>query len=100
MQPESTYQDAYAASRLAAIVGELSQYLQKMKDNKNGLLLVSDDTRRLMEGWQNIGQNKTHFVCEGDPRSEVYLVDGEETFFNGDAGALLAKILQAMHLSP
>lgn len=60
---------------------------------------ISDHTRKILEKWEsgNLSAEPPE-LARGPSDASVFLIDGKGRFFDGDSGALLVKILKAMHL--
>jgi uracil-DNA glycosylase family 4 len=60
---------------------------------------LCDRSLRILAGWGRPVRPRQRFVRMGPASATVVIVDGKGTFFSGEAGALLKKILEAMKLS-
>ena len=59
---------------------------------------ISDHTRKILQKWNSGNFSAAPEHTLGPPDASVFLIDGKSRFFDGEAGALLVKILGAMHL--
>ena len=60
---------------------------------------LCDRSLKILTGWGRPLTSRQPFIRMGPSSAEVVIVDGTGTFFSGEAGALLKKILEAMKLS-
>lgn len=81
------------------IIDDLSEYLRYQKQMGFTRVPLSAHSLEILSAWgRPIGPRK-RFKHFGPALAKVVLVDGAGTFFTGEAGALLKKILQAMKLA-
>lgn len=80
------------------ILEGLSQYVRHQQSLGNRNLGVSQDTLKRMDNWTKSWKKESGFVCNGPESSDILLIDSRESFFTGEEGALLVKILSAMTL--
>ena len=59
---------------------------------------ISDHTRKILEKWNSGKLSAETDSALGPSDASVFLIDGKSIFFDGESGALLIKILRAMHL--
>ncbi len=79
---------------------DLSQYLGHQRSLGNRDLKISKSSLDLIHAWGGDGKKSMPFICQGPDTARVFIVDSEGSFFKGEAGALLVKILTAMNLTP
>jgi len=84
---------------LESIIHDLSQYLRFQKQMGMDRVPLCDRSLRILAGWGRLLQPRQRFIRMGPASAAVVVVDGTGTFFSGEAGALLKKILEAMKLS-
>lgn len=85
---------------LVQTIQDLSQYISHQQALGNRDLNLSASARTIMETWGLPFKKKAPFFCQGPKNAQVFMVDSEGSFFSGDSGALLIKILKAMNLTP
>ena len=81
------------------IIDELVGYLQSQKRTGVVRMPLSDRSLETLAAWGHPRQPRKPFTHMGPVSAKVVLVDGAGTFFEGEAGELLKKILKAMKLS-
>ncbi|MDZ7664991.1 MAG: uracil-DNA glycosylase [Desulfotignum sp.] len=84
------------------IIHDLSQYLRILKQMGIDRVPLCDRSVQILAAWgrpELTVQPRQRFTRMGPASATVVIVDGKGTFFTGEAGALLKKILQAMKLS-
>ncbi|MCF8092351.1 MAG: uracil-DNA glycosylase [Desulfotignum sp.] len=92
--------DHSPAGDLLGIIQDLSLYLCYQKETGNNRLNLSSKSLAILASWEQNPLSRVGFRSQGPASARVVLVDGHDTFFTGDAGRLLEKILGAMNLSP
>ena len=80
------------------IIDDLVGYLQNQKQAGVDRMPLSDQSLKTLAAWGHPRQPRKRFTHMGPESAKVVLVDGAGTFFDGEAGALLKKILKAMKL--
>lgn len=85
---------------LSDIIDDLSGYLGYQKQMGLNRVPLSARSLEILSAWGRPGALRKPFRHAGPASSNVVLVDGAGTFFTGEAGALLKKILHAMKLAP
>jgi len=81
-------------------IQDFSQYLSHQKTLGNTNFTLSK------LGWERLnalGKSKKKevpFFCQGPENAALFFVDSEGSFFKGESGGLLIKILNAMKLTP
>jgi len=80
------------------IIDDLSDYLQYQKQMGLTRVPLSARSLEILSAWGRPGALRKPFTHAGPVSANVVLVDGAGTFFTGEAGALLKKILAAMKL--
>jgi hypothetical protein len=84
---------------LGAIIHDLRSYLRIQKQMGIDRVPLSDRSLEILAAWGPPVPPRPRFIHMGPASANVVIVDGTGTFFTGEAGALLKKILQAMKLS-
>ncbi len=82
------------------ILNALSQFLKFQKSLGNQSITLSRDAFHIIDTWGTPSWPPPPFTSQGPEDAQVVLVDSEGTFFNGEPGSLLIKMLSAMHLAP
>lgn len=78
----------------------LSQFLKFQKRLGSESMTIGQDARLILDTWGKPSWPPPSFAAQGPEDAQIVLVDSEGTFFDGEVGALLVKILAAMHLTP
>ena len=78
----------------------LSQFLKFQKSLGNQSMTLGRDAIHLLDLWGTPSWPPPLFAAQGPEDAQIVLVDSEGTFFNGQPGSLLVKMLSAMHLAP
>lgn len=73
------------------LLKDISQYFELLKHTGQKKFNISDKSKTII--------NELGLVFEGDENSKIYIIDSKATFFSGEPGSLLLKILKAMDLS-
>ena len=73
------------------------QFILEQREMGNENLPLSDHSLALINNWGNPSLRPA-LKFQGPETAKVYFIDSEGTFFSGPAGALLVKIISAMHL--
>ncbi len=81
-------------------IQDFSQYISHQKALGNTDFNLSRDSRETMKRWGNPGKKGRGFVFQGPANAPAFFVDSEGSFFKGESGGLLVKILNAMGLNP
>jgi len=81
------------------IIHDLTQYLRIQKQMGIDRVLLSDRSLQTLAAWGRPVPPRQRFTHMGPASAAVVIVDGRGTFFTGEAGALLEKILLAMTVS-
>lgn len=93
-------QPGSAGSQLLKIIADFSGYLQRRKQTGLHFLPVSQEALSVMDRWHHPRIPAAADVPgEGNLDADIFIIDSDGIFFNGEAGALLLKILDAMTLS-
>ncbi len=91
-EPYSEYADP------AEVLQDFSDWLHEYADNISPFIELSENCLDMMERW---GTEYTPFPdFQGSLNAHVFIVDSEGSFFEGESGRLLVKILKAMNLDP
>lgn len=88
-----------AAQGFLQIVENLKATLVRAKASGAIWVDLPDKTLVTVEQWADPSSSQTGFVCQGPETARIFIVDSLGTFFQGEAGQLLVKILAAMKLS-
>jgi len=86
------------SSEFISTIHAFSQYISHQKSLGNRDFNFSGHSLGIMEKWGNTSLEP--FFFQGPDNAQIFFVDSEGSFFNGEPGALFVKILNAMHLSP
>ncbi len=78
----------------------LSQFLKFQKSFGNQSMTLGRDAFHILGTWGTPSWPPPSFAAQGPEDARIVLVDSEGTFFNGQPGSLLVKMLSAMHLAP
>ncbi|NDY71801.1 uracil-DNA glycosylase [Desulfobacter hydrogenophilus] len=78
----------------------LSRFLKFQKSLGNQSMTLGRDAFHLLDLWGTPSWPPPPFVAQGPEDAKIVLVDSEGSFFNGQPGNLLVKMLSAMHLAP
>ncbi len=87
---------------LLAVIQDLSQYLRCQKTLGFARYDLSPQSRAILETWgkkQKSPGSAPDFHSHGPASAAIVIVDSKGTFFSGEAGDLLKKILTAMQVS-
>jgi len=78
----------------------LSQFLTCQKSLGNPCVTLGRDAFHVLDTWGTPSWPPPPFAAQGPEDARIVLVDSEGTFFHGQPGSLLVKMLSAMHLTP
>lgn len=78
----------------------LSQFLKFQRSLGNPSMTLGRDAFHILDTWGTPSWPPPPFTAQGPEDARIVLVDSEGTFFNGQPGSLLVKMLSAMHLAP
>jgi len=81
-------------------IQDLSQYISHQKALGNTDFLLSQVTQEKINRWGRPRKKASTFFFQGSEHASMFFVDSEGSFFNGESGALLVKILNAMKMTP
>ncbi len=81
-------------------IQDLSQYIAHQNALGNTEFPLSQESQKMMETWGTPSKQAVSFLFQGPKNADLFFVDSEGSFFKGKRGALLGKILNAMHLTP
>ena len=85
------------------VIKDFSQYLCYQKQIGNTFLGISEKSEDQINNWENNWGSKSRtqdrFLFQGSENAAVFIIDSEGSFFKGESGELLTKILNAMNLS-
>ncbi|HAR33830.1 MAG TPA: uracil-DNA glycosylase [Desulfobacter sp.] len=78
----------------------LNRFLKFQKSLGNHSIVLGRDAFHILETWGTPSWPPPLFYAQGPEDARIVLVDSEGTFFKGEPGGLLIKMLAAMHLTP
>lgn len=78
----------------------LSRFLKFQKSLGNRSMTLGRDAFHILDTWGTPSWPPPPFAAQGPEDARIVLVDSEGTFFKGQPGSLLVKMLSAMHLTP
>jgi uracil-DNA glycosylase family 4 len=81
-------------------IRDFSQYISHQNALGNTNLTLSKECRETMNTWGTQREKAAPFLFQGPETAALFFVDSDGSFFNGEPGGLLVKILKAMHLNP
>ena len=81
------------------VIKDFSQYLSLQKQIGNTCLGISEKSEDQINKWGIKTQSRDLFLFQGSENVAVFIIDSEGSFFKGESGKLLARILSAMNLS-
>ncbi|MCP4719939.1 MAG: uracil-DNA glycosylase [Desulfobacteraceae bacterium] len=81
-------------------IQDLSQYISHQKVLGNSDFILSRVNQEKINRWGRPGKKAPAFFSQGPENASMFFVDSEGSFFNGESGALLVKILNAMKMTP
>ncbi|MCG8550866.1 MAG: uracil-DNA glycosylase [Desulfobacterales bacterium] len=85
---------------LVQTLNALSQFLKFQKRLGNNAMILGQEAFRIIDTWGTPSWPPPSFAAQGPEDASVVLVDSEGSFFEGEPGTLLVKMLAAMHLAP
>ncbi|HKK00258.1 MAG TPA: uracil-DNA glycosylase [Desulfotignum sp.] len=91
-----------SADDLLAVIQDFSQYLRFQKTLGFTRYDLSPQSRAILDTWgqkQKPTPSAPDFCFHGPASAAIVIVDSQGTFFSGEAGDLLKKILTAMKIS-
>ena len=95
-----TLQGSDCSRGVVQALNALSRYLKFQKSLGNSSMTLGPDAGHLLETWGTPSWPPPPFAAQGPEDARIVLVDSEGTFFYGEPGALLVKMLSAMGLAP
>src|SRR3989339_79391 len=81
------------------IINSFSTYLCSRKDSKISFPGISEASETIIQGWGKEAPIQAAFFFEGPENAPVFIIDSGTSFFKGEPGALLSRIIAAMGLS-
>ncbi len=81
-------------------IQDLSQYISHQKALGNSDFLLSQVSQEKINRWGRPIKKVSSFFFQGPENASMFFVDSEGSFFNGESGVLLVKILNAMKMTP
>lgn len=88
------------APDLREIIQDFSHYLWHQKTLGFTQCDLSSESRAILASWEQKLEPFQKFDFQGPSSAHIVLIDSNGSFFSGDAGKLLTKILAAMKLLP
>ncbi len=82
------------------IVDDLRYYLRGHQKRGITRICINAESEQLLSQWEKGRQKEPVIRFEGPLTARIMIVDSEGTFYSGESGRLLQKILKAMHLTP
>jgi uracil-DNA glycosylase len=89
-----------SAPELLEIIQDFSHYLWYQKTLGFTQCDLSSESRAILASWEQKLEPSLKFHFQGPSGAHIVLVDSNGSFFSGDAGKLLTKILAAMKILP
>ena len=93
-------QDSDCGHGVVQALNALNQFLRFQKNLGNQSMTLGRDARHILDTWGTPSWPPLPFSAQGPEDARIVLVDSEGTFFQGEPGSLLVKMLAAMHLTP
>jgi len=93
-------QDSDCCHGVVQALNALNQFLTFQKSLGNQSMALGRDAFGILEIWGTPSWPPPLFSAQGPEDARIVLVDSEGTFFKGEPGTLLVKMLAAMHLRP
>ena len=81
------------------VIKNFSKYLSFNKQSGITFPKISEESENTLQSWGKGFSAKSSFCFEGPENSSVFIIDSQTSFFKGEAGQLLSRILIAMGLS-
>ncbi len=81
------------------IVNSFSTYLCSRKQSKITFPEISEASETIIQGWGKETPAQAAFFFEGPENASVFFIDSGTSFFKGETGELLSRIIAAMGLS-
>ena len=81
-------------------IQDLSQYLSHQKALGNSDFVIPKTTLSTLNKWGTASWHSHAFSCKGPAGAKIMIIDSEGSFFEGESGGLLKKILGAMKMKP
>lgn len=102
MEPfkDNTFEIADSGHGIVQALNALSRFLKFQKSLGNQSMTLGRDAFHTLKSWGSPSWPPPPFASQGPEDARVVLVDGEGSFFKGESGSLLVKMLSAMHLDP
>lgn len=95
---ENTAQNSDCGQGVVQAIHALGQFLKFQKSLGNQSMALGKQAFETLEIWGTPAWPPPAFADQGPVDARIVLVDSEGNFFNGPPGALLVKMLAAMHL--
>lgn len=84
---------------LFQVIQGFSKYLSFHRQTGIIFPKISEESENIIQNWGKCFSAKSSFCFEGPENSSVFIIDNQTSFFKGEAGQLLSRILVAMGLS-
>lgn len=81
------------------IVKSLSKYLSRRKQSQMTFPKISKESETILQGWGKDFSGQASFFFQGPENATIFIIDSRATFFKGETGQLLSRIMGAMGLS-
>ena len=81
------------------VVNCFSKYLCSWKQSKITFPKISEASETIIRNWGKNLSAQVPFFFEGPENTSVFIIDSQSTFFKGETGRLLSRIIAAMGLS-
>ncbi len=81
------------------IVKSLSKYLSCRKQSQITFPKISKESETILRGWGKDFSVQASFFFQGPENATIFIIDSRASFFKGETGQLLSRIMGAMGLS-
>jgi len=81
------------------IINSFSTYLCSRKQSKITFPGIAEASETIIQGWGKEAPAQAGFFFEGPENASVFFIDSGTSFFKGETGELLSRIIAAMGLS-
>lgn len=96
----NTVQNSDWGHGVVQAINAFSQFLKFQRSLGNQSMAIGRDALHILDTWGTPSWPPPPFAAQGPEDARIVLVDSESTFFKGQGGSLLVKMLSAMHLRP
>lgn len=90
----------FISSEFIRTIQDVSQYIAHQRALGNGDIIFSPKSLDTIHAWGKPKAIPAAFRFQGPENARLFLVDSEGSFFAGESGGLLVKILAAMGENP